>query len=165
MVQVRHQELTKGALVFLDLHSLVDESGRLELTVGNVHFDLPPGRPRSRRHFGEQFGESWAEGNEGDGLLGKLPEVGIGGELRVEDEVARSFAVALLLEVHESQYLIRFLPLPEIRVGVAEQLAFSVLSEEGQDGLASLAAARHVVLLDEGVFPQEGDGVEIQIEG
>jgi hypothetical protein len=121
----------------------------------DVQFDLPPGRPRSRSDLCKQLGESSAEGNEGDCLLGELPEVGIGGELRVEDEVPGSFTVALFPEVHESRHLIGFLPFPEIRVGVTKQLAFGVLSEEGQDGLAPLAAARHIVLLDEGVVAEE----------
>ena len=75
-----------------------------------------------------------------------------------------SLTVPLLPEVHEPKDLIRFLALAEIRVRIAEELAVGILSEEGQDSLPSLAPARDIVFLDERIFPEERDRVEIKVE-
>jgi len=62
----------------------------------------------------------------------------IGGELGVENEVLRRFAVLALPEVDEAENLVGLLTLANIGVGIAEDLGIGVLGQEGED--AGLAA-------------------------
>ncbi len=78
--------------------------------------------------------------------------------------MARPFAVPLLPEGDEAQYLVGLLSLAEIGIGVAEDLAGAVLGEKGQHRLAPLAAARDVVLFHDRVLPEVGDRVEVEVE-
>ena len=70
----------------------------------------------------------------------------------------------LLPELHEAEDLVVLLVLAQSGVGVAEHVGLGVLGQEGQDPLLPAAALGDVVLLDQGVFAVEGDGVEVQVE-
>src|SRR4029453_810081 len=112
-------------------------------------FDGSPGRTRQGRYLGVERGGAAPKREERDAEVVQLRQPCVGRELRVEDEVARALAVALLPKRNEAQHLVCFLALAEIRVRIAEDLALRVLCEEGQDGLSALTATRHVVFLDE----------------
>ena len=92
-------------------------------------------------------------------------QVGVGGQLGVEDQFLGQLAGALLPELDESQDLVVLLVLAELGVGVAEDAAVGVLGEEGQDALLTATALGDVVFLDQGVLAVKGNGVEVEIEG
>jgi hypothetical protein len=66
--------------------------------------------------------------------------------------------------VTKREDLVGFLPFAEIGIGVAEDLAPGILGQKRQYGLAALAAAGHVVLLDDGIRAEVGDRVEVEVE-
>ena len=129
-----------------------------------LELDALPGRSGHGRHLGVERRRAPAQRDEGDAQLVELGEVCVGCELGIEHQVARALAVFFLPELDEPQDLVSLLALSQIGIGVAEDLAFGVLREEGEYGFAPLAAARHVVLLYEGVLTEIGDRVKVEVE-
>src|ERR1700682_4888180 len=78
--------------------------------------------------------------------------------------MAGCFPVLLPPELDEAEDFVGFFSLAQVGIGVAEHLALRVLGEEGQDGLAPLAAAGGVMLFHERVVAKVGDGMEVEIE-
>ena len=76
-----------------------------------------------------------------------------------------SWPVRCFQNSHEVEDLVVLLVLAQVGVGVAEDAGLGVLGQEGQDPLLPAAALGNVVFLHQGVFPVEGDGVEVQVEG
>jgi hypothetical protein len=70
----------------------------------------------------------------------------------------------LLPELDEAQDLICLVGLADLGVGVAEHLLVGVLGQEREYALLAAAAFGHVVLLGQGVFAVERDGVKVQVE-
>ena len=50
-------------------------------------------------------------------------------------------------------------------IGIAKHPLIGILSQESEDSLLSSAAFGNVVFFDQGIFPVEGNGVEVQIKG
>src|SRR3990167_3230437 len=164
MAQITNQELPERAVVALQRHALVDDAGRLELAMRHLEVDGPPGSSGRGRHLGVQRRGPPTERDEDDAQRVELGEVCVGGELGIEDQVARALPVFLFPELDEPQDLVSLLSFSQIGIRVAENLAFRVLREEGEHGLAPLASAGHVVLLDEGVLTEIGDRVKVEVE-
>src|SRR6266852_3945369 len=111
------------------------------LAAGDFEFDGAPCRWRQAADLGEKARCAPAQGDEGDPGGIETIEAVIGGELGVEDEVARRAAVLAFPERDEAKDLLGLLALADVGVRIAEHLAIGVLGQEGED--ARLAAAAH----------------------
>jgi len=90
--------------------------------------------------------------------------VGVGGEARIEHQVAGILPMVFLPEGEEAEDLFGFLALAQIGVRVAKRPSLGVLGQKGEyRGLPS-AAHRDVVALDLRVLPIIGHRMEIEIE-
>src|SRR5260370_17001677 len=74
-------------------------------------------------------------------------------------------AVSALPKSDELENLLRFLAFAQIRIGVAEHGAACMLSEKDQHAGLAAATGRDIVPFNQRVFPVEGYGMKIQIEG
>ena len=74
--------LIKQTCLFVD-------AGGLVLAGGDVELDATPGGGGQRGDFGEQLRGAAAQGDESDAVRVEPLEPIIGGELRIEDQVAR----------------------------------------------------------------------------
>ena len=91
--------------------------------------------------------------------------MGVGGEARIEQQVAGILPVVLLPEGDEAEDLLGFLALAQIGVRVAKRAPLGVLRDEREHARLLAAAHRHVVALDLGVLAVVGHRMEIEIEG
>src|SRR2546422_233792 len=74
-------------------------------------------------------------------------------------------AVSALPKSDELENLLSFLAFAQIRIGVAEHVAARILSEKHQHAGLAAATGRDIVPFNQRVFPVEGYGMKIQIEG
>jgi hypothetical protein len=78
------------------------------------------------------------QGHEFNVHLVEFVEIGVGGEPRIKDQFLGHLPGLLLPELNEAEHLVVLLIFPQIGGGVAEDLVFLLLGDEGQD--AFLAA-------------------------
>ena len=88
VAEVLDEELTEGAFDEADL--LFIDAGGLVLAGGDVQSDATPGGRSQRGEFFEKLWRAPPKGNEVDALCIEAFEPIVGGQLGVEDQVARS---------------------------------------------------------------------------
>ena len=138
VTQVEHKELPEGRSGQDD--RLFKHPRRLEPARGHIQAYAAPARSRQVFDFSEQLGRSPAQRDEGDTQGLQSRQMRIGGQARIEDEVAGILPVMFLPEGDEAEDLLGFIALAQIGVGVAEGATGRILGEERQD--ARLARLR-----------------------
>lgn len=113
----------------------------------------------------QQLFRAAPQGDKVDPLLVENVQVGVGGELRVKDQLLGEVTSALLPKFDEAKDFIVLHILTQIGIGVAEDALFTILCEEGQHTLLGSATLGNVVFLDQVALAMKRDCVEIQIKG
>ena len=90
--------------------------------------------------------------------------MGVGGEPRIEYQVAGIVCVVFLPEGDKAEDLLGFLPLAQIGVGITKRASLSVLGQKGEHRGLRTAAHRNVMALHLRVLPIVGHRMEIEIE-
>ena len=143
MAEIRDEELAEVALTRTGLLFVVARGAIL--AAGALEFDGAPGRWRQAVDLGEKARRAPAQGDKGDPAGIETIEAVIGGELGVEDEVARRAAVLAFPERDEAKDLLGFLALADVGVRITKYLTVGVLGQEGEDtGLAAAALGQIV---------------------
>src|SRR5437773_5061326 len=73
--------------------------------------------------------------------------------------------MSALPKSNELKNLLGFLAFAQIRIGVAEDVAVSILGQKHQHAGLAAAAGRDVVPFNQRVLAVEGHGMKIQVEG
>jgi hypothetical protein len=104
------------------------------------------------------------QGDKLDSLLIEHRELGVGGELGVEDKGGLDPPLDLFPKGEEIQHLIvGFLAL-DVGGCIEDELGGGVLGKKGQRSFHSLVSSSCPVLIKHGFFPKVRDGVKIQID-
>lgn len=148
----------QGNLAIEDLRSAVSAGDGLKL-------DAPPGGEGLVSDFLEKILRPSAQGDESDAHLVESVEVGMGGQLGIEDELSGKGSGTLFPEFDKTKDLIVLVGFSNLGIGVAKHPPIGILSQESEDSLLLSAAFGNVVFFDQGIFPVEGNGVEVQIKG
>lgn len=163
MAEVFDEELAEVALSGSD--GLLEDAWRAVLALRQVESDGALGEERQGFDLGEESSVAPAQGDEGDSVLVETVEPVEGGELGVEYEMAGRAAVIAGPEVDEAEHRIGLFAFADVGVGVAENVAVGVLGEKDEYSRLPAAAHGQIVGLDLGMLAEEGDGVEVEIEG
>ena len=91
-------------------------------------------------------------------------QIGVGGQLRVEDQLGRILAGLLVPELDEPQGLVGLIGLGYAGMGIAEDTVAGIAGQEGQDALLAAALLGDVMLFQRFFLGIGGDRVEIQVE-
>jgi len=134
-------------------------TGILPFGMGNM--DAPPGL--NRFEFIQHFFASTPEGNKAYPLLIERREFGVAGKLGVKNKGRFDPPLDLFPEREKIYHLIIGLVSPDVRGCIENQLGGRVLSKEGKCTFHPLAPGPGPVLLQNGIFPKVGDGMEVQI--
>ena len=103
--------------------------------------------------------------DEPDAPVGEFGELGLGGDLAVEDQQVRVVAGDGVPVVGEGEDFVVLGGLGQVGVGVEQGVALSVFGEERQNASGALGSARYVVLFQRRVLSPVHDGVEVQVDG
>ena len=104
------------------------------------------------------------EGDKGNAFLVEPVEVGIGGDLGIEDEFLGASAGTLLPIVNKLEDLIVLFRFTQLPIGVAENPRIGIVGEKCQDTLLAAATFRDVVFLHQGIVAMKGNGVEVEVK-
>jgi len=165
MAQVGDRQLSKRPIVVLERDPLIEDARRSVLPRDVVEFDPAPCGERNLMDCMEHLRRASSQRDEVDVHLIQLVEIGVCGQLGVEDQLLRQVARSLLPEFHEPQDLVALLVLSDLSMGVAEDSDVGVLRDEGEHALLTTTPLRDVVLLDESVVSVIWNRVEVEIEG
>ena len=164
VAEIRDGELADRAGIVLEGGWLVEEARVAVGAPDVVERDSLPLRVRRGGDGSEQLGAASAQGDEADAELVEAREVGVSGQLGVEDQLAGSGAGALLPVLGEAQDLVLLGVVAKRAVGIAEQARLVVAGDEGEDALLAARTLGQVMLFGQGVFAMVGDGVEVEVE-
>ena len=137
-----------------------DRVGVLTLTVRDV--DALPGRKRP-----DALDHGFAptpKGNELNPLAIEFRELGIAGELGVKDKGGGESALLLFPEIEKAQdLLVGFIAL-NVGCGVKDELGGGILGKQGERPLHGFVPGTGPVVLQNGLLPEVGNGVKVQID-
>ncbi len=138
----------------------VDEwVGELALLVRDVDalpsFDL--------LHGLEHFAAATPKGDELDAGNVELGELGIGGELGIEDQSRLDAAADFAPEREELEHLVVGLELSDVCIRVEHQLGLGVLGDHRQGTLHHLVACASPVFLEHRLLTEMRDSVEVEV--
>ena len=158
-------QLAQWALIALQVDTLVQDFRGAKGSSQGMQGNPAPGGSRSAPDLSQHFFRATAQGDKKDALLVEAVEIGVGGQLRVEDQFGRGLAGALAPKVHEAQNFTDSIGLGDARVGIAKHPLGRVSSQKDQDSLLTSAARGKVVLFQGFLLGIGGDGVKVQIDG
>jgi len=164
MSQILDDDLAKGALIVPQLDRAVQNPWGLIDSRDSLKLNSPPGRNRLLVNLPQPLGRPSPERNEANPHPIEPIQMAIGCQLGVKDQLLRKFARSLPPELDESKDLLILLVLPQLSIGIAKHPFFSILSQEGQNPLLPPTPLRDIMLFHQGVFPMEGNGMEIQVK-
>ncbi len=132
VAEIGDGDLADGVGIVLQSGLLVEDA-RVPVGAPDIaERDPLPGGAGCRGDGSEQLGAGSAEGDEADAELVEAREVGVGGQLGIEDQLAGPGAGALLPVLGEAQDLVVVGVLAERAVGIAEQACLVVAGDAGR---------------------------------
>lgn len=165
MAQFGNRQLADSALVFGKGDVAVENSRCAIRSQDIFQLNAPPGGHGLFLDILKEFAGAAPECNESDPHLVEQIQIGIGGELGIEDELLGKRAGTLLPECDKVEDRIGLLVFPELRIGIAENPAVRVLGEESEHAFLSSAPLGDVVFLDKCILSMERDRMEVEVEG
>ena len=163
VAEVHNCELAQFASVIGQRDALIDEAWGAIGARDTFELDTAPAARQGIADLLKDFFGAPTQGDTADATTVQVVKVGIGGELRIEDQLFGQAPGALLPEIDKAQDLVILLLFADIGVGTAEHAPLAILRQESEHALLTAAALGDVVLLDQGVFTVKGDSVEIQV--
>src|SRR5262249_14475712 len=137
----------------------------LVAALGDVDDRPLPVLGRQSAQAAEDSSSPAADGDKPDGTLVDLGQLRVGDQLGVKVQPLRVVAGDGVPELDETNQLPGLVGAREVGVSVAQNAAFRLVGEEGEDARASLAPQRQVVVLQGFRLASVGDGVEVQAKG
>src|SRR5437667_422382 len=108
---------------------------KLDDHAGLGDLDSAPRGPRDEGDLRAQLGGTAAQGDERDPQGTQPPQVAVGRQAGIEDQVPGPVPVGARPEVNKAEDLVRLVAFAEIRIDVAERVAVGVLGQEGEYAL------------------------------
>ena len=165
VAQIQDRDLAERPRIPPQLHRLVEGPRMAVAPADMVQFDPAPLRGGRGAHGLDQLRRTPPQGQETDAELVELGQNRPGGQGAVEDQFLGIGPRPLPAEVREPERRFGAGLFAHGGFGVAEDPGVDAAGEEGEDALLAAAALGNIVLLDQGVVPMVGNGVEIEVEG